>query len=410
MSAQKSSASTSKGLNTSKDAGKFAGVATIVRTAAVRLEVSAEDSVKLEETQSLYGKASRLLAEIMREQPRGMRPWQRHNLHHAGYRRVRSEIPELGSQLVCNTVRSVSAAAKSWISNNPKFLKDDKIELPAFKFANPIVHLDKNTISYSADRKTASIYTTCGRIKATLAPGAFQEEILSSGAWKESNLVFRKGKRGKPGHWELHIAVEQPSRKVSLEGLTKDQVEGTDVGENNMAATTHGLWKGGKLKYDRDCYLALRKRLQCNGSRSANQHLRKASGRERRHVKHVNNVVSKQIVQEAKANGIRVIVLEELTHIRDRIKAGLRVRTRLHRWPFRELQEMIVHKAAREGIEVVFVDPRYTSQTCSKCKALGKRRKHRFVCSNCGNRAHADVNSACNLRDLGYQWITQGEK
>ncbi|MDR3770115.1 MAG: transposase [Sutterella sp.] len=96
--------------------------------------------------------------------------------------------------------------------------------------------------------------------------------------------------------------------------------------------------------------------------------------------------------------------------MRDRIKAGLRVRTRLHRWPFRELQEMIVHKAAREGIEVVFVDPRYTSQTCSKCKALGKRRKHRFVCSNCGNRAYADVNSACNLRDLGYQWITQGEK
>ena len=162
-----------------------------------------------------------------------------------------------------------------------------------------------------------------------------------------------------------------------MEGLTKDQVEGTDVGENNMAATTHGLWKGGKLKYDRDCYLALRKRLQCNGSRSANQHLRKASGRERRHVKHVNNVVSKQIVQEAKANRIRVIVLEDLTHIRGRIKAGLRVRTRLHRWPFRELQEMIVHKAAREGIEVVFVDPRYTSQTCSKCKALGKRRKHR---------------------------------
>ena len=46
-------------------------------------------------------------------------------------------------------------------------------------------------------------------------------------------------------------------------------------------------------------------------------------------------------------------------HIRDRIKANLRVRTRLHRWPFRELQQMIVYKAVQEGMEVIFVNPHY---------------------------------------------------
>ena len=38
-----------------------------------------------------------------------------------------------------------------------------------------------------------------------------------------------------------------------------------------------------------------------------------------------------------------MIILEDLTHIRERIKANLRVRVRLHRWPFRELQQMIVY-------------------------------------------------------------------
>jgi transposase len=31
------------------------------------------------------------------------------------------------------------------------------------------------------------------------------------------------------------------------------------------------------------------------------------------------------------------------------------------------------------GIEVVHVDPVYTSQTCSDCSSLGRRLKHRFV-------------------------------
>lgn len=408
MSVQKQSVSTSKGLNTSKDAGKVVGLKVVTRTAAVRLEVSPADSEKLAATQAAYGRACRLLAEIMRNQPREIRPWQRFALHHAGYRRVRKEIPELGSQCVCNAVRSVSAAAKAWISNNPRFSKDKTISLPEFKFANPVVHLDKNTLSFSDDKLTASVYTIQGRVLVTLKPGRFQQEILESGKWAESNLVFRKSRRDKVGHWELHIAVENPIQKISLKDLKVDEVDGVDVGENNLAANSAGhIWGAGQLKDKRDRYLSLRKRLQRNGSRSAKQHLRKASRRERRHVEHVNHCTSKQIVQEAKQRGIRLITLEDLTHIRDRIKAGKRMRGRLHRWSFRELQQMIVYKSAKVGIEVAFVDPRHTSQTCNACKALGKRRKHLFVCS-CGYRAHADVNGARNLRDLGHLLMAQG--
>ena len=55
-----------------------------------------------------------------------------------------------------------------------------------------------------------------------------------------------------------------------------------------------------------------------------------------------------------------------------------------------------VHKAEALGLSVVYVNPAYTSQTCSVCGAIGKRDKHRFSCS-CGNRRHADVNASVNI-------------
>ena len=236
------------------------------------------------------------------------------------------------------------------------------------------VHVDKNTLTFFPDG-TVSISTISGRIRARLCPGPFQKELLASGKRKECNLVLHPRRGRKEAFWELHIAVESQgcSGEENLKNLKADEIMGIDVGENNIAAVSTGrIWKAGVLKDKRDRYMSQRKRLQRNGSQSARQHLKKASGRERRHVTHVNNVVSKEIVQEAAKRGIKLIALEDLTHIRDHIKAGKRIRSRLHRWSFRELQEMIVYKAAAAGIRCVFLDPRYTSQTCSPSTAFSR--------------------------------------
>ena len=84
-------------------------------------------------------------------------------------------------------------------------------------------------------------------------------------------------------------------------------------------------------------------------------------------MKHVNHKLSKQIVQEAIEQKAGVIVLEDLTNIRKRIKAGKRMRTRLHRWGFRQLQTFIEYKAESKGLSVLYVNPAYSSQTCSVC-------------------------------------------
>ncbi|WP_343122720.1 zinc ribbon domain-containing protein [Verrucomicrobium sp. 3C] len=55
----------------------------------------------------------------------------------------------------------------------------------------------------------------------------------------------------------------------------------------------------------------------------------------------------------------------------------------------------------RPAFAVEYVDPAYTSQTCSSCKQLGRRTKHRFVCPHCGLRAHSDLNASRNLARIG---------
>ena len=90
--------------------------------------------------------------------------------------------------------------------------------------------------------------------------------------------------------------------------------------------------------------------------------------------------------------------MEDLTHIRDRIQAGKRMRARLHGWAFRQLQSFVEYKAKAAGIAVEYVDRASTSQTCSWCGALGRRIN---VCNKCGFRAHADGNASRNLARIG---------
>ena len=75
---------------------------------------------------------------------------------------------------------------------------------------------------------------------------------------------------------------------------------------------------------------------------------------------------------------------------------ALRVRARLHCWAFRQLQRFVQYKAEAAGITVEYIDPAYTSQTCSGCGGIGQRTMHRFVCC-CGNRAHSDLNASRNI-------------
>jgi putative transposase len=64
------------------------------------------------------------------------------------------------------------------------------------------------------------------------------------------------------------------------------------------------------------------------------------------------------------------------------------------------LRQMIESKVEETGIVVVAVDPKYSSQTRSRCGyvAAESRRRRRFACVACGFTVHADVNAALEIR------------
>lgn len=115
--------------------------------------------------------------------------------------------------------------------------------------------------------------------------------------------------------------------------------------------------------------------------------------KERNFAKTYNHQLSYKIVKFAKDNKCEFINLEYLT------KDGFENRI-LSSWSYYELQKMIEYKAEREGIKVRYVDPAYTSQTCSKCGHVDKENRPtqaKFKCVNCGLELNADHNASINI-------------
>jgi IS605 OrfB family transposase len=109
----------------------------------------------------------------------------------------------------------------------------------------------------------------------------------------------------------------------------------------------------------------------------------------------VNHKISRQIVNFAVPNGVRLIRMEDLSHTRNRAKSKKEARRNLHSWAFYQLRDDPL-KTEMAGIRFKLVN-QYTSQTC-KCghREKANRSGIRFKCKQCGYTIHADLNGAIN--------------
>ncbi len=344
------------------------------RTISIKLKISQEQHQKLCELKESFLSACNQIVPFAVKH----RCWNRVALHNFVYTHIRANS-KLGSQMVCNAIFAVCKAYRS-----KTISKEEEVPVICFH-KNRSVHFDKRT--YNLQGETLSLYTLDKRISVSFHLGEFQKHYFSQGLAKEAELIFRKG------NWYFNLVLDL----TDIVASNKSGSLAVDLGENVIAATSSGkLFGGGKVRYERDQYLAKRRRLQSNGSQSAKQLLKKISGKEARRMKQINHEVSKEIIQEAVRQDVGEIILEDLKNIRKRIKARKRERTRLHRWSFFQLQTMIQYKAEAIGLSVIYVNPAYSSQTCSLCDSLGVRQRRLFTCL-CGNRQHSDLNASRTL-------------
>ena len=185
---------------------------------------------------------------------------------------------------------------------------------------------------------------------------------------------------------------------------------GVDIGINNLAVSVAQssvkFFNGRRVKWKNEFFRKQRYKLICN---FAYQELKRLKGRQTRYNDFQIHNIAKRIVEQAKKEDKAVIVMEDLSHIRDRAKINKKQKYQLHSWIFRRLQKTIEYKALWEGIPVTYVKASYSSQICSKCGKLNKRNKHIYKCKYCGFECNADYNAGRNLQNF-FRAICSGEQ
>jgi IS605 OrfB family transposase len=347
-------------------------------TAKIKLQPTPDQAQTLLETIKQANAAADYISQVAWDS----QTFTQYRLHHLVYYEVKERFG-LTAQVV---VRAISKVVDAY--------KLDKDTQRTFKPHGGIAY-DDRILRYYPDQQEVSIWTIAGRMKIPFVAGPNQLELLKYRKG-ESDLVYIRG------HWFLLATceIETPDQISDIEGVL-----GIDLGIVQIATDSEGnQYSGSEVLSVRKRRRRQRKRLQKKGTKSAKRRLRKLSGKEARFSTHQNHVISKQIVKTA-VDTNQAIALEDLKGIRLRARFRKPQRIDLHSWAFAQLGSFIVYKAALAGVPVVFVDPAYTSQTCSACGYIDKKNRtsqSNFSCRSCGHADHADRNAAMNISVRGW--------
>ena len=325
-------------------------------------------------------------------------------LHKATYYPLREAYPHLPAQLVISARVKATEAVKSaltWkIKREKEFPKKVAKALargkpaPTFK---PVrcprsdissIRYDQRSYAFHGDH--VSLATVAGRQVIELHLYLYARRLLAQSIeYDSADLIFRKGR-----FW-LHVVVTLPDVEFTPNG----EIIGVDFGITRPAVASNNRFSGRRSwKNTERRYFRLKRALQSKGS-SAKRHLKKLSHKVSRFRLNCDHVVSRQLVQSISPS--TTIVIENLMEIRNRTKQnGKQQRRAMHQWSFNRLRDLLVYKAEERGSIVVGVDPRHTSQRCSRCGHIhrsNRRSQSRFKCRNCGFELNADLNGSRNI-------------
>lgn len=214
----------------------------------------------------------------------------------------------------------------------------------------------------------------------------------------------------------LLVTVDIPETKNTI---IKGKVMGVDLGVVHPAyvAVNEGperslIGDGDAFQKQRDVFRRRFKELQrCQLTQGGHgrKHKTKATeilrGKERNWVQTENHRISREIFNLAIRWKVETIHLENLKGFGKDSDGEVETKHKrlLGRWSYFELQKDIEYKAQMAGINVEYVKPAYTSQTCHVCGERGDRmERDTFICLNTecscyGKPQDADMNAAINI-------------
>ncbi|RXI54964.1 RNA-guided endonuclease InsQ/TnpB family protein [Clostridium tetani] len=288
-----------------------------------------------------------------------------------------------------------------------KIIKDDKGYIAEIGLFNLIKQKE-----LGIKRLTFRINKLDGNKKSTLNKIINEDYKLGSGQIKQDS----KGK------WYLLISYSFKNEIV--EGLDKDKILGIDLGiVNTVAMSIYNIkkdtWEQTRYKdtvIDGEELIHFRKKIEARkkslsiGSKYCGDgrigHGYKTRMKPFLNIKDkiskfrdtYNHKISRYIIDFAIKNKCGAIQMEDLSGFPE-----YQTEKFLKDWTYYDLQNKLKYKAEEIGIDIIFINPKYTSQRCSKCGNINnknrdcKKDQAKFQCIICGYKENADINASKNI-------------
>lgn len=298
-------------------------------------------------------------------------------LHNSIYKTIRQDFPTFPSALI-------------------QCARDNCIEmLKGNKYKEHTIKKDVSSIRF--DLRTIKIFLASGKVSITTIQGRKKYTIFVPEYFGIYKTWKVKGATLGVSHkfLRLQVCIENDNPIF----CNNKEVLGIDLGIKNFAVFSNNTFiKGKKVRGIKRKNQYLRSKLQSRGTCSARRKLKLLSGQERRFMRDFNHCLSKQITELP----FGIFAMEELKGIRNGRKGKVFNRKRSN-WAYFQLRQFISYKTENLGKKLILVDPRYTSQRCSKCGFIDKANRIgcSFHCLSCDFVCHSDYNASLNISQIG---------
>ncbi len=376
----------------------------VAKTVKVRLLDPNKNKIdELKETISSYSKACNIFIQHLKG-----RKLTRKTLNGEVYNKVREEIG-LPTVLAQNARDVAIEAMKSYKAKKgkkslPDFSKCKSIRLDSRGFR--IIHKEGNRyqflISLRFKNRRVILPLEC---LPSHYPFKLLMEVVKE-KWKIGCITVVRKRNG----WWVHITISK--EVVVKEPTIQSTPIAIDLGNVNLAVVstpdTVRFFSGREWWHRRRRWNNIRERLQKQRKFRA---IKKLGDKEQRYSINLAHKISREIVSVGEQYQNPVIVMEDLTNIRDRMDFSREQNYRNHGWFFHRLQSFIEYKAMEKGILVVYLPPEWTSVTCPKCGDAHpknrNRQKHEYRCHYCGYTLNDDLIGARNIARL-FEHVASG--
>lgn len=300
------------------------------------------------------------------------------------YQSFRASYPDLNSGVLQSHLRAVDSQIKahiSWCKKKHRLVSFPETVRSAIPLRNDMFRFE-----FNKKTKMFDAWLTFLRKKYPLKLCDYHQKcLLAFNGLSDSSIL-----RNQSGELVLRLVFKTKEKPPSTSsGL------GIDLGITKPIVFSDGkmLGSGAYIRH---------KKLEYGKKRARGQKLKASiSAKQSRWTNDLNHKLSRKAVDYAISQGASVLALENLKghHLSNR-------RFRKYSWAFKDLLSKVAYKAEHAGLKVVYVNPAYTSQTCSCCGSKSKdNRKTQdwFLCRKCNYEANADVNASKNILNLSVQ-------